>query len=658
MEHVSGPDFPTGGIIYGVEGIRDAYRTGRGKIKIRARATIERLTNGRDGIIITEIPYMLNGTTLKEKIAEVARNKVVEGISDFRDESDRDGMRMVIELKRDAYPEVTLNQLYKHTPMESVFGIIMLALVEGQPRELSLKQMIQAFIDHRHEVITRRTHYDLDQARKRDHILQGLLIALQNLDEVIETIRSSPDSASAKAALIEKFELSDEQTDAILDMRLGRLTALEQDRIEAEHNELTIKISELVGILASVDLRMGVIKDELIEVRDRYGDERRTEILYSTGDFSIEDLVAEEDMVVTVSHLGYIKRLPLTTYRSQRRGGRGVAGMSTRDEDFVEHLFVASTHSDLLCMTTTGHCYRLKVYEVPQAGRAARGRPLVNLLEAAKDAKIAAVMPVKDYSNQMLAMVTQKGTIKKSTLESFSKVNRRGVIAIKTTPGDELVDVGITDGTLQIVIGTRNGQAIRFNEDEVRAMGRIARGVRGIRLKGDDQVVGMVIVRDAEHSLLTVCRNGYGKRSPIEDYRLSHRGGMGVINIKTTERNGPVIALKDVVDENELMIVTDSGVLIRCPIAQINTIGRNTQGVRLIKVGEGDVVRDVARLAIPEDGEEGDGAIENEAPENAIAEGAEGDDEQSDATDTEVDQEQPPDVNDGDTDDTEVPPSS
>ncbi|HPU83972.1 MAG TPA: DNA gyrase subunit A [Candidatus Latescibacteria bacterium] len=615
MQHIKGPDFPTGAIIYGIEGIREAYATGRGLIKVRARANIETLKNDRQNIVITEIPFQLNATTLKEAIASVARNRVVDGIADFRDESDRDGMRMVIELKRDAYAEVTLNQLFKHTPLEQTFGINLLALVNGQPKLLTLKEMLQHYIDHRREVVRRRTSFDLNQAQAQAHIVEGLLLALRDIDNIIETIRKSRDAAEARGQLMSVFQLSEKQADAILDMNLRRLTSLEVNKLENQYADLTAQIAEFQTILSSDANILAVVKKELLDVRKKHGDERRTEIVASASDFSIEDLIAEEDMVVTISHTGYIKRIPINTYRQQRRGGRGVTGMTTKEEDFVEHLFVASTHSYLLCLTEKGRCYRLRVHEIPQGSRSSKGRPLVNVLEAAKDEIIAAVVPVRHFEEgRYLVMVTANGTIKKTPLSAFANINRLGVIAINVLEEDELIEAAVTDGTYDIILGTRNGYAIRFPEDTVRPMGRTAAGVRGIRLRGDDRVVGMVVNKHHDRTLLTVCENGHGKRSPIEDYRITNRGGKGIINIKATERNGAVVAIKEVIDEDELMIVTQNGILIRLPIADLSVIGRNTQGVRLIRIEEGDVVQDVARVVV-KNGDAGAVSPEGEAEE-------------------------------------------
>jgi DNA gyrase subunit A len=626
MEHVKGPDFPTGAIIYGADGIREAYRSGRGLIKVRAKAIIETDHNDRHAIVVTEIPYMLNATTLKEKIADVARNRTVDGISDFRDESDRDGMRMVIELKRDAYPEVTLNQLYKHTPLESTFSINLLALVDRQPKVMTLKSMLQEHVSHRFIVVRRRTEHDLKVAEDQAHIIEGLLIALRDIEPVIEAIRSSADANEARGKLISDFDLSERQANAILEMRLQRLTGLEVSKLEKQYEELQTEIARLREILSTDQNILAVIKKELREIKKRYGDERRTHIIASTAEFSIEDLIADEDVVVTITHAGYIKRQPITAYRKQRRGGRGVMGMTFKDGDFVEHMFIAPTHSHMLCLSKDGRCYKIKVYEVPEGARASRGRPLVNLIEAAKDEVIAAIVPVREFDeDRYVTMVTGNGTIKKTPLTAFARINRLGVIAINVNEGDRLIEAKITDGTYDIVLGTLNGTAIRFHENNVRPMGRTAAGVIGIRLREGDKVVGMVVINHHDRTLLTVCEHGYGKRSPLEEYRLTKRGGKGIINIKNNDRNGHVVAIKEVINDDELMIITHGGILIRLPIADMACIGRNTQGVRLIRVDDDDTVVDVARLAL-RDTENPDADDDFDDDANGDAENGEPDD--------------------------------
>ncbi len=597
LKHIKGPDFPTGGIIYGRKGIVDAFRTGRGKIKIRARATIETLRNDKSQIVVTEIPYMVNKSNLLEKIADLVRSKLVEGVSDLRDESDRDGMRIVIELKKDAYPEVVLKNLYKHSQLSTSFGIILLALVENQPKVMAMQEMIRHYIEHRHDVVVRRTEYDLDKAEKRAHILEGLKIALDNIDEVIELIRNSSSPDEAKTGLITRFGLSDIQAQAILDMRLQRLTGLERQKIDDEYRELLELMEKLRNILASRPLRMEIIREELMEVREKYNDPRRTDIVNESDDIEIEDLIAEEDMVVSISHQGYIKRIPISTYRRQHRGGRGLTGMGTKEEDFVSWMFVASTHSYILFFTNQGRCYWLKVYEVPQGGRAARGRPVVNMLELDKGEEIKAFLPVRDFDEDMFVMMTTRnGLIKKTALEEYSRPRRNGINAINILDDDDLIAVELTNGAQDIVLQTRNGMAIRFNEQEVRSMGRTSQGVIGIRLEDGDAVVGMVPIKHADNTLLVVCENGYGKRTNVDAYRLIHRGGKGVISIKASDRNGKVVSIMDVVDEDELIIMTQHGILIRLPVHDIRCIGRVTQGVRLINLEPDDRVVDVERV--------------------------------------------------------------
>ena len=597
MKYLKGPDFPTGGIIYGRSGIIQAYKTGRGIIKLRARANIETLKSERARIVVTEIPYTVNKSMLLEKIADMVRNKIIEGISDLRDESDRDGMRIVVELKKDAFPEVVLNKLYKHTQLSISFGIINLALIENQPKVMPITEMIRHFIDHRHEVVVRRTKFDLGKAEARAHILEGLKIAIDNIDEVIELIKKSESPDIAKAKLIAKFKLTEIQAKSILDMRLQRLTGLERQKLEDEYTDLLELMEKLRNILSSLPLRMEIIKEELNAVKAKYGDERRTDIIDETDNIEIEDLIAEEDMVVTISRQGYIKRIPIGTYHRQRRGGRGITGMGTKEEDFVKTLFVASTHSYILFFTNLGRCYWLKVYEIPQGGRAAKGRPIVNMLELQKDEKIAAFLPVREFNDdQFILMGTLKGLVKKTALSAYSRPRRNGINAIKIVDGDALINADLTNGQQEIIIQTRNGMAIRFNEREIRPVGRNSQGVKGITLKGDDYVVGMVAVVRLEDTLLVVCENGYGKRTSMDAYRLTHRGGKGVISIKTSERNGGAVCIMEVVDNDELIIVTHRGILIRLPVQDIRTIGRVTQGVKLINLGENDHVVDVERV--------------------------------------------------------------
>jgi len=604
LKYIQGPDFPTGGIIYGRGGIREYFKTGRGRLVLRARASIEKQKSGKESIIVTEIPYQINKSNLLEKIADLVNNKVIEGISDLRDESDREGMRIVIELKREAQAEIILNQLFSHTQMQTTFGVINIALVGGVPKVLTLKELLSLFIEHRHTVITRRTKYELAEAEKRAHILEGLKIALDNIDAVIKLIRASKDPAEAKDGLMEKFKMSEVQAQAILDMRLQRLTGMERKKIEEEYLELIKLIATLKGILESKTKRMNIIKEELLTLKKNYGDQRRTEIKEEEEEFTIEDLIAEENMLITISHNGYIKRLGIDAYRRQGRGGKGVIGMETREEDFVEHLFIASTHNYILFFTNTGKCHWLKVHEIPVGGRITKGKSITNLLELAEGERIRAFAPVKEFDEKHYVMMTTKnGTIKKTELSAFSNPRRGGINAINIEEGDELIDAVITDGTCDIVLGTREGSAIRFPEEKVRSMGRTAYGVRGISLRGKDLVVDMVVIkRDA--SLLVVTENGYGKRTPISDYRVTNRGGKGVINVKTNERNGKVVALKEVLEDDELMLITEKGMIIRQPIKSIKEIGRNTQGVRLISLDEGDRVVAVARVVKGEEEQE------------------------------------------------------
>lgn len=602
MKYVKAPDFPTGGIIYGYEGVREAYLTGRGRIILRARANIETLKNDRENIVITEIPYQVNKAALIEKIAELVREQKVDGIANIRDESDRDGLRIVIEMKRDGQPAVTLNQLFKHTQMQVTFGVIMLALVNGVPKVLTLQQMMQHFLDHRMDVLIRRTKFDLDAAERRAHILEGYIIALDNIDEVVETIKKSRDVETAKNNLMRKFKLSEIQAKAILDMRLQRLTGLERKKIEDEYKETIKLIERLKGILESEKKRKQIIKEELLELKEKYGDERRTEIIYDYKDFSLEDIIAEEDVVVTISHQGFIKRFPVSGYRRQARGGKGVTGVGTKDEDFIEHMFIASTHHYIMFFTDKGKCYWLKVHEIPEGGRAAKGRSILNLIEKDKEEKITAFVTVKEFTDdKYVVMVTEQGTIKKTVLSAYSNIRRGGINAINLAPGDRLIEAKLSDGNNDIIIGTRNGMAIRFNEKDVREMGRTATGVRGIKLGKGDAVIGMIVVRNAS-TLLVVTEKGFGKRSEIEDYRLTKRGGKGVITVKTSEKNGKLIAMKEVNDGDELVIITTKGMVIRQAVKDIRVMGRNTQGVRLIKLNEDDEIADVARV-IPEDEE-------------------------------------------------------
>lgn len=598
IEIVPGPDFPTGGIINGREGIHEAYRTGKGHIPLRAKAVVEKIKNNKEAIIVTEIPFQVNKSNLLEKIAFLVRDKKIEGISDLRDESDRDGMRIVIELRRDQQAEIVLNQLYKHTTMQVTFSVNMLGLDHGVPKLLTLKQMIQAFVDYRHEVVVRRTQYDLRKAEERAHILEGYRIALDNIDAVIALIRKSKDTPTAHKGLMADFKLSDKQATAILEMRLQRLTGLERKKIEEEYRNLIKKISELKAILDSKALRLQIIKDETKELANKYGDVRRTEIQDAVEDLTVEDLIAEEEMAITISHQGYIKRLSISGYRRQQRGGKGVIGIETKEDDFAEHLFIASTHEYILFFSSKGRCYWMKVHQIPNGGRLAKGKPIVNLCGIEKGETITAFCRVRNFSpDKYVVMATRKGIIKKTNLDAFSNPRKTGVNAMNLPKDDELMEAFITDGSYEILLATRMGMAIRFPESKVRSMGRAAYGVKGIKLAKNDYCIGMVVVK-RDSSILVVTENGYGKRTSINDYRITNRGGKGVINIKTSERNGEVVAVKEVLDQDELILITKNGIANRQPVKSIKVIGRNTQGVRLISLKKGDKVTDVARLVI------------------------------------------------------------
>ncbi|MBI5561761.1 MAG: DNA gyrase subunit A, partial [Deltaproteobacteria bacterium] len=608
MKFVHGPDFPTGAFIHGRTGIRNAYETGRGSVQIRARAAIEKnpRTN-RQAIVITEIPYMVNKTRLIESIAELARDKRIEGISDVRDESDREGMRIVVDLKRDEVAEVILNNLYLHTQMKTSFGIINLAIVNGAPKVLTLHGLLTEFIKFRKEVTTRRVIFDLRRARERAHILEGLKIAIDNLDAVIKLIRASKSPAEASAGLQKGFKLSEVQAQAILEMRLQRLTALERDKIIEEYKEVLKLIARLEEILGSETLLMGVIADELKEIKERFGDERRTEIVDETGEITIEDIIAEEDMVVTITASGYIKRNPTSLFKIQKRGGKGKMGMTTKEEDFVSSLFIASTHSYILFFTDRGKVYALKVYDIPQAGRAAKGKAIVNILSLAPDEHITAFLPVREFvEDKFIVMATARGVIKKSDLMSFANIRSGGLIAVNLDEGDGLIAARLTDGRMDLFLGTREGQAIRFSEEEVREMGRQARGVKAIKLAETDRVVSMETVEE-DATVLTVTEHGYGKRTGFAEYRGQGRGGSGLINIKVSERNGPVTGITKVRDSDEIMISTSTGKIIRIAMKDVTVIGRNTQGVKLMDVEAGEQITGIAPIAEREDEEEGEG---------------------------------------------------
>jgi len=611
IQYIPGPDFPTGGIIHGREGIREAYRTGRGRISVRAKAVSEKQKSGKECIIITEIPYQVNKAALLVRIADLVREKKIDGISDLRDESDRDGMRIVIELKRDAQAEILLNQLYSHTSLQTTFSIINLVLDKGVPKMLSSKRLIELYIAHRHEVVVKRTEFDLRKAEARAHILEGYKIALDNIDAVIALIKKSKSIPEAREGLMAKFKLSEIQANAILEMRLQRLTGLERQKIEQEYLETIRKIEEYKSILASRDLRMKIIKDETLELKRKYGDERRTEIIDHAEDLTLEDLIADEDMVITITHAGYIKSLSESAYRRQNRGGVGVIGMETKEEDFAEHVFIASSHQYLLFFTSTGRCYWLKVHEIPRGGRLAKGRPIINMLNLGPDERVTTFTRVRQFDpNQFIVMATRQGTIKKTSLEEFSNPRKTGIAAISLAEGDSLIRCTVTNGNNDIILGTRNGTAIRFPEDKVRAMGRTAAGVKGITLKKGDYVIDMVVVK-RQSTVLSVTENGYGKRTPVDDYRVTNRGGKGIINIKCTTRNGNVVAIREVLDDDELILMTKGGIANRVAVSSISVIGRNTQGVRLISLKGTDKLTDVAvvfgsRKTLAGTGEEGE----------------------------------------------------
>jgi DNA gyrase subunit A len=613
MKYVKGPDFPTGGIICGGEGIKSAYETGRGLLKVRAKAGIEQLKNGKQAIVVSEIPYQVNKSNLIEAIADLVNEKKIEGISDVRDESDKEGMRLVIDLKRDANAQVILNQLYKHTQMQETFGIIALALVDGSPRVLKLREIIHEYIRHRKEIIVRRTKFDLEKAKDRAHIVEGLIKAVDILDKIIKTIRKSKTPAEAKVALVEEFEFSERQAQAILEMQLQKLTGLEIHKLEEEFKELLKRIEYFESVLKSEKKVIEIIKEELGKLKEKYGDERRTEISKSDAtEMEIEDLIAEEDVVVTISHQGYVKRLPVTTYRKQKRGGVGV-GSGVVDEDFVEHLFIASTHDNLLLFTSKGKGFMIKVHEIPQASRLAKGKFIANFLSLAQGEKVTSFIPVRKFEEgQFLVMATRTGQIKKCDLTDFENTRRGGIIAIGLDPKDELIEVELTDGKQEIFLATRKGKAIRFPENLVRSMGRAAGGVRGINLEAKDYVIGMEVVSKSA-TLLSVTEKGFGKRSEIEEYRVTSRGGKGVTNIKVTDKNGEVVGLKCVTDKDDVMIMTKEGMVVRCSAKDIRETGRAAQGVRLINLKkDNDKVTTIAKVE-PEDEE--NGAASAEKPE-------------------------------------------
>ncbi len=631
MQHIKAPDFPTGGIIYGYEGVKDAFHTGRGKIVMRAKAEIEETKTGRQQIIVTEIPYQVNKADMIKKTADLVNDKKIEGISDIRDESDREGMRIVYELKRDAIPNVVLNNLYKYTQLQTSFSVNNVALVNGKPEMLNLKDLIKHFVDFRHEVVVRRTKYELRKAEERAHILEGLIIASDNIDEVIQLIRASKSPDEARQKLIDRFELTDIQSRAIVEMRLRQLTGLEQDKLRAEYEDIMKKIADLKDILANEARRMEIIKEELLEVKEKYGDERRSSIEYAGGDFKIEDMIPDEEVVVTISHLGYIKRTPLSEYKRQNRGGVGSKASATRDEDFLEQLFVDTTHNYLLVFTEKGKCFWMRVFEIPEGSKGSKGRAIQNLINIESDDKVRAYIVVnnltdEDYiNNHYIVMCTKKGTIKKTTLEAYSRPRVNGINAITIREGDELLEAKLTSGNDEIMMALRSGRAIRFPEEKVRPMGRTAAGVRGVTLADEnDEVVGMITVGEEEGDVLVVSEKGYGKRSSIDDYRITNRGGKGVKTINITDKTGALIAIKYVTDNDDLMIINKSGILIRISVADLRVMGRATQGVKLINLKGNDEIASVAKVQKSED-EEDENAEESseETTENNTSENAE-----------------------------------
>ncbi|WP_268125086.1 DNA gyrase subunit A [Roseivirga pacifica] len=627
MEYVKAPDFPTGGIIYGFNGVKSAFETGRGRIVMRAKAEIEPTSTGRERIIVTEIPYQVNKASMIEKTAALVNEKKIEGISDIRDESDRNGLRIVYELKKDAIGNVVLNNLFKYTQLQSSFGVNNVALVKGRPHTLNLKEIIQYYVEHRHDVVTRRTQYELNEAEKRAHILEGYLIALDNLDEIIDLIRSSRDPEVAKTGLMEKFELTEIQAKAILEMRLQRLTGMEREKIQKEYDELMELIAHLKEILEKVELRMAIIKDELIEVRDRYGDERRTEIVYAADDLTSEDMIPNDEMLITVSHQGYMKRTQLSEYRTQGRGGVGSRGASSKEDDFTEYLFACKNHDYMLIFTEFGKVFWKKVWQVPEGSKTSKGRPIQNLINIEPGDKIRAIINVDDLkdedyiNNNFLIMCTENGTIKKTALEAYSRPRTNGINAITIHEGDRLLDIRLTNGDNHIIIGKRSGKVVHFHESDVRSMGRTAAGVRGVTLEGDDdRVVGMVCVAREDANLLVVSEKGYGKRSPIEDYRITKRGGKGVKTINITEKTGNLVAIKEVIDTDDLMIINKSGITIRLSVDGLRVMGRATQGVKLIRLNDNDQISSVEKIEKVEgeeeevENQEGAATNENEAP--------------------------------------------
>ena len=609
LHFIKGPDFPTGGIIYGYEGVREAMLTGRGRVMMRAKTDIEHTPSGRECIVITEIPYMINKAEMIKKIADMINEKKIDGISYINDESDRDGLRIIIILKHDAVASVVLNTLYKNTPLQTSFAVNNIALVNGRPQLLPMRDLVMHFVNHRHDVVVRRTRYDLRKAEERLHIVLGLLIAQDNIDEIVHIIRSSQTPDLAKQAMIERFELSDIQASAIIEMRLRALTGLERGKLLAERDELEKLIAHLTEVLANVGMQMQIIKDELLEIKEKYGDERRSEIVYASEEFNPEDFYADDDMVITISHMGYIKRTPLAEYRTQNRGGVGAKGSATRDEDFIEHIYVASMHNTMLFFTEKGRCYWLKVYEIPEGARSSKGRAIQNVIQIEPDDKVRAYINVKrlndaEYvNNNFIIMCTKDGTIKKTKLEAYSRPRQNGVNAIVIREGDQLIEAKLTSGNAEVMIAARDGKAIRFNESTVRPIGRVGAGVRGISIEDGDEVVGMICVEpDSKQDVLVLSENGYGKRTDLDEYRITNRGGKGVKTINITEKTGKLISIQAVTDDNDLMIINRSGLTIRTAVSQIRLAGRATQGVRIINLREGDAIASV--MAVPAAGEE------------------------------------------------------
>ncbi|MBR5138045.1 MAG: DNA gyrase subunit A [Alistipes sp.] len=627
LKYVKGPDFPTGALIYGYEGVKEALLTGRGRVMMRARTDIETMPSGRECIVVTEIPYMVNKAEMIKKIGEMVNDKKIEGISYINDESDRNGMRITIFVKKDASANVVLNTLFKNTQLQTSFAVNNIALVNGRPMLLNLKDLVKHFVEHRHDVVVRRTRFDLRKAQERMHIVQGLLIAQDNIDEIVQIIKASRSTDAAKQTLQERFGLSEIQSTAIVEMRLRQLTGLEREKLEAEHAELERKINYFNDVLASNDMQMQIVKDELIEVKEKYGDERRTEIVYSSEEFNPEDFYADDDMVITISHMGYIKRTPLAEYRIQNRGGVGMKGSATRDEDFIEHIYVASMHNTMIFFTEKGRCYWLKVYDIPEGTRASKGRAIQNIIQIEPDDKVRAYINTKNLNdaeyinNNYIVMCTREGVVKKTKLEAYSRPRQNGVNAIVIREGDQLIEAKITSGEAEIMIAARGGKAIRFNESTVRPIGRVGAGVRGITLDEGDEVIGMICIEpDSKQDVLVLSENGFGKRTDLDEYRVTNRGGKGVKTINITEKTGDLIAIQAVTDENDLMIINRSGVTIRTKVEQIRVAGRATQGVKIINLREGDVIASVMAVPVSDEEEIVDGVVVTEGEAEVVAE--------------------------------------